>query len=128
MLEVVERLRLVAGRILDRAAHEPHPGRKTDRLCGGRRFVGKAPLEIGRDRQVGRLDDDARMRKRFVARDGAVAPAERAGARAARGRDRFEAEPGQDASAAAVPGVRDHEAALVKRLEARGLIGLEGHT
>ena len=97
MLEVVERLRLVAGRILDRAAGEAHAGRETDRLRGGRRLVGEAVLEVGRDRQVGRFDDGARVREGFVARDRAVAPAERAGVRAARGGERLEAEPGEDA-------------------------------
>ena len=109
--DVVERLVLVAGGVLDRAAHQPDAGGEADGLRRAVRRVAEALLEIGGHGQVGRLHDGARVRQRLVARHLAVAPAEHAGGGAAGGRQRLEAERGEDARGARVPRVRDHEGA-----------------
>src|SRR5207247_8902289 len=64
--------------------------------------------------------------QRLVARHLAVAPAEDAGGRAARGRQRLEAEPGEDARRPGIPRVGDHEDArrLVERAEPGGPVAL----
>src|SRR5207247_2002321 len=81
--------------------------------------------EIGRDRQLGRLDDGARVRERLGARHAPVAPAEHARRGAARGGERLEAQAGEDARRARVPRVGDDERAraLMQLAEAIGLLG-----
>src|SRR5262245_20104238 len=70
------------------------------------------------------------MRERLVARNPTVAAPEDAGRGAARGRERLEAERGEDARRAGIPGIRDDERArrLVECPEAGGLLALRrGH-
>jgi hypothetical protein len=128
VLEVVERLVLVAGRVLDRAADQPDPGGKADRFRRRRRRVAETPFQISRDRQVSRHHDGARMRERRLARHLAVALAERAGARAARGRERLEAKPGENARGACIPRIWNQKGArsLVQRAKAGRLVALRG--
>src|ERR1700737_676248 len=66
------------------------------------------------------------MGQRFLAGHLAVAPAENAGGGAAGGGQRLEAEPGQDARGARVPGIGNQECpwTLVQRAEACGLVAL----
>ena len=79
----------------------------------------KHVLEVGRDRQVGRRDDRRRVRERLVARDAAVAPAERRREAAARRGERLEAERREQPRRAGVPRV-GHEQ---RRAPARGARG-----
>jgi hypothetical protein len=128
LAEIVERPVLVAGRVLDRAADQAGRAGQPHGLGGEARRMAEAVLEIGRDRQLDRVDHGARMRQRLVARDLAVAPSERARAGAARGRQRAKAEPGQHARRAGVPRVGNQEGAgsLVQRPERGGLVALAG--
>ncbi len=103
--EIVERPVLLAGRVLDRAAHQAGFGGEPHRLGGESRRVAETVLEIGRDRQVDGGGDGARMRQRLLAPHLAVAPAQRAGKSAAGRGQRLETEPGQDARRTRIPGL-----------------------
>src|SRR5262245_12015223 len=125
MLEIEDRLVLVAARVLDRAADEPGFACEPDGFGRGAGRVAEAFLEVGRDREIGGDYDGARVGKSLVAGHGAVAPTERSGAGTARGRERREAERREDASRARVPGVGDEEGprTLVEASEPERLVG-----
>src|ERR1700741_591981 len=66
MLEVVD---LVARCVLNRATRQADARGEADGLRRRRRLVGKAVLQIRRHRQLGGLDDRARVLERLLARD-----------------------------------------------------------
>src|SRR5258706_582140 len=118
------------------ADHEVHrlryrladAGGEADGLGRGARLVGEAFLEVGRHRQVDRLDDRAAVRERLVARHRAVELAARPRARAARGGERREAQSREHARRARVPRIGDDESAraCVQRAETLELL-FTGH-
>ena len=117
-----------AGRVLDREPGDA--GRRGFGDVGGDagRLDREAALEVGVHRHVDRCGDASDVGQRLVQRDLVVAPAQRPGEPRAGGGERGEAEPGEDARAAEVPGIGDHEAAgLVQVAEAVDSIGDFGH-
>ena len=122
---IVERLVLVAARILDR---QPGDAGRDAALHVGRdafRLMGVARLEIGVHRQLGRGDDLGDVAERHVDGDGPVHVRQRLreGEARARRRQRLEAETAQIARRAGVPRVRDHEAAALVELAEGGACG-----
>ena len=126
LADVEERLVLVTRRVLDRAADEADLGGEANRLRRHRGRVAEALFQIGGDGQIGRVDDPAELGQRLLAPHLAVTPPENAGGGAARGRERLEPEPGEDAGRAGVPRIGNHESActLVQCAEPRGLVAL----
>ncbi len=119
---IVERLVLVAARILDR---QPGDAGRDAALHVGRdpfRLMGVARLEVGVHRQLGRGDDLGDVAERHVDGDGPVHVRQRLreGEARARRRQRLEAETAQIARRADVPRVRDHEAAALVELAEGG--------
>src|SRR5206468_5190568 len=125
--DVVERLVLVAGGVLDGPAHQPHPGGEAYRLRGRRGRVTEALLEVGGDGQIGRLHDGAGVGERLVAQHLAVTSPEDARGRSAGRREGRKTETGENARGARIPGVGNHEGrSLVQGAEAGGLVALTG--
>ena len=125
---VVEWTIRIAGRILDRAAHESRLGGKPDRFGDDFRRVAEPSLEIGGDGQVGRIDNHARMVQRLRARQSAISSTKSARGSGARCRQRAEAKPGENSGGADVPWIRNDKRlwTVVKRAEACGLLVLTG--
>ena len=122
-VEVVERVVLVAGVVLDRQPR--HAGRHAQphalRHALGR--IGIAALEVGVHRHVDRRRQLGAVGKHHLPRHAAVAKPARPGEPRARRRQRLEAQPLQVARAAHVPRVGHHEqAALVQPLESGALL------
>src|SRR5439155_6846988 len=74
--ERVDRLRGIAGCVLDRAAGEARLRGAPDRLRGGFRRIAESLLEIRRHRELRRLRDGAAVGDRLLARHMAVAAPE----------------------------------------------------
>ena len=127
-IEVVERLGLVAGRILDREPRDPGLDAQPHALRHALGLVRIAALEIGVHRQVGRGDDLGDMRKHVVARHRRVGETAReCKTRAGRG-ERLEAQMLQVARGADVPWIGNDEASGRMQLAKRGaLFGDGGH-
>ena len=125
-LEIVERRVLVAGGVLDRAADQADGRRLADRLGRRIRRIAEALLEIADHRQVDRFGNGAGIGQRLLTGHLAVALAEHARLGAARGRQRREAETGQQARGAGIPWIGDHERTrrLVQRAQLLHLVGL----
>ena len=112
MIEIVERFRLVAGRILDREAGDAGLDAKPHAFGDALRLVRVAALEIGVHRQVGRPRRCSRMWSSITSRGTAPsASPDRPGGAGARRRQRLEAEMLEIAGAADVPWIGDDEAA-----------------
>src|SRR5688572_11718430 len=126
--EVVDRVGLVAARVLDRTAHGPGGGGQADRLGDVAGRGTEAVLQVGRDGERARAGDRPHVLDRLVARDLAlrVLAGEREGEPGARRRQRRKAEALEDARRAGVPRIGDDERArrVVQRTEAGGALRL----
>jgi hypothetical protein len=116
VLQVIE---LRAAVILDRSADQAGRSRQTNGFGNALWRIRKAVLQVRRDGQVRRFDDDATMCKRLVARDLSIQASIRAGRRTTRSGKSFKAQALEDARRAPVPGIRKDERArrLVQRPE-----------
>ena len=121
MIEFINRLCFIAGRIFNRSAHQPHLGRQPDRLCRVFRRVSIPVLKIRRNRQVRRFHNAFRILKRLgpAHRCGSVLAAQGKRQPCARRRERLILQTGQNTRRARIPRVADHERllALVQRLK-----------
>ena len=89
----------------------------------------EAALEVGVDRHSHAAGDRAQVRQRLLQRHAVVRPAQRPGEAGAGGRQRREAQLREQAGAAEVPRVGDHEAAgLVQLAEALPSFCEGGHS
>jgi hypothetical protein len=70
---VIKRFVRVACRILDRAANESGISRQPDRLSHDLGRIAESSLQIGGNRQIGRIHNHARVRERFISRQTAIA-------------------------------------------------------
>ena len=123
-VEIVERLLAVIRRILDREAGDAGGDATRDVLGEAFEVIGKAVLEIGIERHVGRFRDLAKMRQHLIAALRAVGIALRMGVARARRRQGFEAQALQIARAADIPRIGNDEAAgFVKLTESLPLVG-----
>jgi len=128
-VELINRVRAIAGEIFDRAADRARFSGQAD--CLGRRLrrVGEAVLQIGIHRQVGGGGNIAAVINHFAARHGAVGAPEHVGKSEAGGRQRLEAKCRQQSRGAGIPGVGDDEGVgpRVQRTERRGFLALSTH-
>ncbi len=127
-VEVVERVGVVAGEVLDR--QPGHAGLDAARHVLGHAggIVREAVLEIAVERHVGRLRDLAEMGEHLVHGLVAVGVALRMGVAGTGGGQRLEAETLQIARAAHAPGIGDDEAAgLVQLAEGAAFFGNDGN-
>jgi len=69
---IIEGTVLVASRILDGASNESRLGRKPDRPGHDFRRFAKPPFQIRRNLRIRRIDNQARVRQRFISRQPAV--------------------------------------------------------
>ncbi len=104
-LDVVDRLVLVAGEVLDREAGQPGGDGAPRGLGHPLGAVGEAVLEVGGDRKVGRGHDLGGVAQRLLGGHRAVKAPERRRIAAARRRQRLETERGQQTRRAGVPRV-----------------------
>ena len=102
LIDGVDRL---AGEVLYRTACQPGGDRAPHRLGHSVGIIGEAVLEIGRYRDVDRIDDQTGVRERLLPSHQAVPPAERRREPAARGRQRLEAGGLQHPGRSPIPGV-----------------------
>jgi hypothetical protein len=126
-IEAVDRVRAVAGEILDRTARQTGLRGTPDHLGGFFRLVGAAILEVAVGREVGRGGDHPRVVDDLVGADCSAAP--NIGNPETGRRQRLEAERGKQPRGSGIPGVRDDESAWppVQFLEYGGLFGLRTH-
>ena len=123
-VDIVERPLAVIRRILDREAGDAGRDAARDILGNAFGIVGKAVLEIGIERHVGRFRQFAEMRQHLIAALRAVGIALRMGLARARRRQCFEAQALQIARAADIPRIGNDEAAgFVKLMEGLPLVG-----
>src|SRR5215472_913962 len=117
---------LPASRVLDRATHKSHFGRKPDRFRHHFRRVAKSLLQICGDGQVRRLDNHSRVPERLIARQFAIVTAHSTGSCSARGSQGFEAQGGKNLGGTHIPRIRNYEGAgaVVKRAETSCLLVL----
>jgi hypothetical protein len=115
-VDLEQRLRRIASRILDRKPGHPGLDGETHALPDAGRIRRVAVLEVRVHRQLGRRDELAKVRQYQVTRSGAIAMADRPGKTGARRSKRLEPKARQIARAADVPGIRNDEASRFVQL------------
>ena len=126
-VEAVDRVRVIAGEILDRAARQTGFRRAPNHLGRFFRLVGAAIFEVAVGREVGRRGNRPRVLDDLGGADRAATPAVRE-AEAGR-RQRLEAERGQQPRGTGIPRIGDDEGAgpPVQFLKGFGFFRLRAH-
>src|SRR5581483_10547844 len=111
--------------VFDGAANDPGGSRKADSLGHGGGRIAKTVFEVRTDGKIGTGSDRRGIGESLLARERIIAPSESEGVTHAGGGQRLEAQMGQQARAAGIPGIRNDEGYLAFVQGAKGLCFFE---